>query len=84
MYINIYIYIYIYAPYIITYGPYMNICGVTRLFGRGHIYIYIYIYLYIRRPLGVAKACEMSISFFNPPDPPYLGVLGGGGVSSVM
>ena len=41
---------------------------------------YIYIYIYIRRPLGVAKACEMSISFFNPPDPPYLGVLGGGGV----
>ena len=42
-------------------------------------YLYVYIYIYIRRPLGVAKACEMSISFFNPPDPPYLAVLGGGG-----
>ena len=31
----------------------------------GYIYV-IYIYIYIRRPLGVAKACEMSVNCYLP------------------
>ena len=44
------------------------------------IYIYIYIYIYIRRPLGVAKACEKSVSCSLPLlVPPHLGEMKGGG-----